>query len=123
MDLLADFNNTFTVNNLALKDEPATDGGISAHNSTTLADEGVTNKDYNLVTTYAQNFINTRAIDQSQKACFAASNDNYFCMLGNDLFAGFCCDTEMDLSVGCLADAKTSQFCKKNDTSALTYFQ
>lgn len=56
-------------------------------------------------------FVAPRAQDISCGKCFAANSENYFCLMGQDAFAGLCCDAEADKQNGCKATTANSDFC------------
>ena len=50
-----------------------------------------------------------REQDKSCAKCFDADVNNFFCMLGEDMYQGFCCDSELDAFTQC--KKMESQFC------------
>ena len=44
-----------------------------------------------------------RAQDLKCQECFRPESSDFYCMMGRDLYSGYCCDSELDGITGCKA--------------------
>ena len=55
-----------------------------------------------------------RSQDLSCSECFQQNAMNTYCLLGQDMFTGYCCDDEADKFSGCKKVTNTSLFCSES---------